>query len=194
MSQSNGEDPIMAEFLAQPQATQQIYLIRNYNDARAAAEAFHRSREDKYNVYYAGGTKSGVAVVGPGDDCGDATPLRRAQQPKPKPAFAGAAHSIAAGAPSAPANALRVVPRRTDYADAGAPRTRVKFSFGGGQSLVLSVNLSATVGDLRARVLENVDGSTGSLCMTALGRPLTDDSATVESAGLKMANVQCTFC
>lgn len=194
MSNPNEEDPIMHEFLSQPTATQQIYLIKNHDDVRKAAEAFHKNKSDKYNIYYAGGSKSGVAVIGPGDDCCEsATPIKR-QEPA-KSAYSGCGHSLSSSKLTEKQNSgITVLKKKTDYSGIGQPKTRIKFTFGNNQFLILTVDLSTTISDLKSHVIENVSGIEGkSIHMTIMGRELSNDNSTVEAEGLKMSNVQCTF-
>lgn len=191
-------DKIIGEFLAQPENIRQRYLAENGNDLKRAAEAFQLEQgSKKFNTFFAGGSQSAVAVMGH-DEAEQCTPIERpAPKPKANP-FSGPSHSFGAQGgqqmPSAPAQ--HVPPKRTDYTTPGQPKTKVRFTFPDGSNLMLAVNLSATVGDLRAYIAENrpdAQGKTIQLSLSPGNATLDDDSLTIEAGKLKMANIACNY-
>lgn len=194
------DDKIIGEFLAQPENVRQRFLLENDNDLKKAAQAFKfSSQSSKFNTFFAGGSQSAVAVMGH-DEGETLTPVETAPPPKPKfNAFAGPSHSIGAQSGQAmPAAAphQHVPPKRTDYTTPGQPKTKVRFTFPDGSNLMLSVNLSATVGDLRNYIVENrpdAAGKTISLSLSPGNATLDDDSLTIEAGKLKMANIACNY-
>ncbi|OHT00286.1 hypothetical protein TRFO_33037 [Tritrichomonas foetus] len=184
-------DRIVGQFLAQSEMIRSKYLSANNNDVEKAAAAFHKDTESKkINTYYAGGSKSGVAVIAPGGEDGvlpDAPP---------KPAvnvFAGSGHTLGQAAPP-PAQPQQGA--RTDYTTPGAPKTRVRFTFADNSNLMLSVNLAATIADLKTYVTENRPDAAGkplTFLLTPMNTPLDDDTLTVEAGKLKMATIICNY-
>lgn len=190
-------EKIIGEFLAQPENIRQRFLQENDNDINKAAQAFHFSQQTGgYNTFYAGGSQSAVAVMGH-DDL-NTTPVQKpAPKPKPDP-FSGPSHSFGSQAgnaqPAAPAQ--HIPPKRTDYTTPGQPKTKVRFSFPDGSNLMLQVNLSATVGDLRSYIAENrpdAQGKAIKLSLSPGNATLDDDSLTIEAGKLKMANITCNY-
>ncbi|KAK8852454.1 hypothetical protein M9Y10_017430 [Tritrichomonas musculus] len=192
-------DKIIADFLSQPENIRQKYLIENGNDIKKAATAFSLEKETKkFNTFYAGGSQSAVAVMGH-DDMDQAYTQPEKPAPKqPVNAFTGPSHSIGSGSAQAPPPAQRqnIPPKRTDYTTPGQPKTKVRFTFPDGSNLMLAVNLSATVGDLRSYIAENrpdVEGKAIKLCVSPGNTSLDDDSLTIEAGKLKMANIACIY-
>ncbi|KAH0786813.1 NSFL1 cofactor p47 [Histomonas meleagridis] len=181
----------IAEFLQEPKGTQQIYLIQNGDDLEKAAIAYHNEKSKKYNTYYAGGSKSGVAVIAPGAEGAEEPPMKVQPVQKPAPSFTGTAHTLGSQTTQTQAQA-QIKPVKTDYSTPGEPKTRIRLSFGNNQNLILSVNMSATIRDIKSYIIENVPSSAEkTITLVSLGKTLTDDAASVESAGLKMANINC---
>lgn len=116
-------------------------------------------------------------------------------KPKPKPfnPFGGASHNLSSGKPSQPA-AAPPAQAQTNFATAGKPATKVRIQLSD-QTLILSVNTTATVGDLRNYILQNRPDLRGKRFKLDVAMPpqaLTDDSVTIEAAKLKMAQIILT--
>ena len=184
----------IAEFRAQPESVQKNYLQRHLNNVEKAALAYQQDHP-KQNTYYTGGAQSGLAVLAPPDDDSQ-LPQEEAPKPKEKPNyFAGPSHSLNSGNPAPGPQSQPIAPKRTDYTTPGAPKTKVRITFPDGQVLMLAVNLSATVADLKTYIAENrpdAQGKAISLNLTPANTPL-DDSLTIEAGKLKMANMACTY-
>lgn len=179
------------------------YVPQNNHDLEKAKEAFFKATPEqrdaaskKVNTYYAGGSSSGVAMVMPGEEGAELTPVAVPLPAQPQQAFSGQARTLSGGSTAAPVTAAASGPfvaKRTDYTTPDSPKTRIRFELPTGQMLMLSVSLSATVGDLKGYILENYPDATGlALRVVAPERLLDDDSATVDAAGLKMSMVRCT--
>ena len=122
--------------------------------------------------------------------------------PKPKPfnPFGGKAHSIASGKPAAappPSASNQAQPpkaSKTDFVVQGKPSTKVRIKLQD-QLLMLSVNTTATIKDLKNYVLENRPDLRGKKLQLETVFPpqvLSNDAATIEQAGLKMAQINLT--
>jgi UBX domain-containing protein 1 len=106
--------------------------------------------------------------------------------PKPIDPFSGGARKVGATAPPAQASA--------DYSNGGSS-TRIRFKLPDGQVLIITVNMTATVKDLKSYVRAkrpDFAHKTIKLELSFPAKALTDDQATVEAAGLKMAQVDVT--
>ena len=186
-------DKVVGEFLLQPDEIQKKYLFQNGNDTTKAALAFQRDHEaKKINTYYAGGSKSGVAVIGAGGEDFDDKPYRPPPK-EPVNVFAGSGHVLGS---SPPVQQPKSGSQRTDYTTPGAPKTRVRFTFSDNTNLMLSVNLAATIADLKSYIVENRPDAQGKdlkLLLTPMNTPLDDDSLTVEAGKLKMATILCNY-
>jgi hypothetical protein len=175
-----------------------IWLAKFNNDVGAAAAEFLKKGRKPREYFVGGGSHSGIAVLaGPEDGTLPEVPVRPPPPPPVDP-FAGKGRSLGGGpaSPPRPAATGPIAPVKTDYSTPGAPRTRVRFEIPNQQPLVLWVNLNATVADLKTYFIENyppAEGRDVKLSAAAPPKELTDDSATVESAGLKMAMLRCSW-
>jgi hypothetical protein len=200
-------DEAVAEFTKITHASRAdalIWLAQHDNDVGAAAAAYLK-RGRKPREYYVGGdSHSGIAVLA-GPEDGTIPDGPAAPPPPPPDPFAGKGRSLGAGAPppprpppaaaAAPAPAGPVKPVKTDYST-GRAKTRIRFELPGQPPMVLTVDLTATVGDLRRYFVENYPPAAGHEIAMAVVTPpqeLTDDSATVEEAKLKMAMIRCVW-
>ena len=197
----------IAEFIQITGATKEQasrYLHRNDFDVKKAVRAYYGGRmppsnDAKTNAeWYAGGSKSGVAVISGNPDGFEPVPLNNNNAPQPQPIshFTGTAHNIGGAPKPAAASGPKLVQVKTDYTTPGAPKTRIRVDLGNGSTLTLSLNLSATVGDIKQYIAENCPGADPNsiqLHVTMPPQALNDDSATVESANLKMAALKCQF-
>ena len=191
----------ISEFVAATNATREEaveFLAKYKNDVASATFAYRSSRPvpAKKNEYFAGGSKSGVCVIAPGEEEANATPMP-AKKPEPAPSFSGAARTLSSGNPApAQSPAMPAGPfaaKKTDYTVPGKPKTRIRFELPGGQMLALAVSLDATVGDLKSYIVENypeAEGKPVTLNVTVPPKTLGDDSETVEAAGLKMVTIK----
>jgi hypothetical protein len=172
-----------------------IWLAKYDNDVGKASLAF-MGQGPRGNEYYAGGARSGIAVLaGPEDGT---VPENQYVKPKaPQPfQFVGSGRKLGDGSsgPPPPQPAAPVRPAKTDYTTPGQPKTRVRFELPNAPPLMLWVNMSATVGDLKAYYAENYPQAAGhDLTLECVVPPkkLDDDSVSVEAAGLKMASLRC---
>lgn len=176
------------------------FLRKNDYDVKKASFAFiqHTAARKKHNEYYAGGSKSGVAVIAPGAD-ESSYEAPQLKKPDPVPAFTGTARTLSSSdiappaAPAPPKPSGPFVAKRTDYSAPGKPKTRIRFELPNGQTLMLSVSLDATVADLKSYIVENypeAEGKPMALNVTVPPKSLTDDTETVEAAGLKMSAIK----
>jgi hypothetical protein len=182
-----------------------IWLAKYDNDVGAAAAAYLKGNRKPREFFVGGGSHSGIAVLAAPEDGTLPEVETRPPPPPPVDRFAGKGRSLGgalppagtgtgAGAPTPTTGPI--TPVKTDYSTAGAPRTRVRFEMPGQGPLILWVNLNATVGDLKAYFIENYAPAAGhdvTLTVTAPPKELTDDTATVEAAGLKMAMLRCLW-
>lgn len=121
----------------------------------------------------------------------------KAYTPKPKPRdpWSGTARTLGGartggGAPHV--SAAPLAGARTNFADPSKPTTKVKVQLTNGQ-LLLIVNTTATVRDLKSYIIQNqpqLKYSGVRLAVAFPPREITDDNLTIEQAGLKMAQVK----
>ena len=118
------------------------------------------------------------------------------QKPKPKNPWSGACHTLSGQQNnSAQPNvhtAKPTGPVRNNYVDPSKPSTKVKLQLPNGQ-LMLSVNTTATVRDLKSYIYENnpqLKYKELKLSTVFPPREITDDNQTIEQAGLKMSQIK----
>jgi hypothetical protein len=124
-------------------------------------------------------------------------------RPNPRDLWSGAGRNLSEAGPSAPARPpvaqapeAAVAVRKTDFAVEGKPSTEVQLRFPNSAKLALTVSLDATVGDLRQYAREAEPDLTGRRFELQFGCPpkaLTNDSETIEAAGLKKAQIIVTL-
>ncbi|KAH0790489.1 NSFL1 cofactor p47 isoform X3 [Histomonas meleagridis] len=118
------------------------------------------------------------------------------EKPKPKDPWSGTAHKLNDG-PSAPTQQVSnapLKPTKTNYADPDLPSTKVRIQLPNG-IIVLSVNMNATVGDLKRYVIENdpqLRGKRLQLSVQFPPRVLSEDFKTVAEENLKMTQLKLT--
>lgn len=121
-------------------------------------------------------------------------------KPKPKPfnPFEGNSRSLGSkpsGATSKPAAPpSKQAPINSNFATAGQPSTKVRIQLPD-QLLMFTVNLSATVGNLKGYILQNrPDLRKNKLVLNVAYPPqtLNDDNVTIEQGKLKMAQINVT--
>ena len=119
------------------------YLQKNNFDLQKALREFYGGtipsldNTGKPSTWYAGGSKSGVAVIS--GDTPEQTPMEtpvpisinKSEGPKP------------------------IQPANTDYSIPGLPKTRIRFEFESFPILVLTVGLNTTVGELKQYIGQN---------------------------------------
>lgn len=183
--------------------TQAIYFLEKYsNDLAKASSAYMNAspaERTPQNIYYAGGEKSGVAIVMPSsaDDLMP-MPMPVKKPAPPPPSFTGAARTLSSGGAPAPQTVVLsgpFTPKRTDYTVTGQAKTRLRIELPNGQAVNLSVSTQATVSDLKGYIVENypdAEGKPMTLAVTVPPKMLDDDTATIESAGLARAVIKCT--
>ncbi|KAK8881072.1 hypothetical protein M9Y10_003800 [Tritrichomonas musculus] len=125
----------------------------------------------------------------------------RDYKPKPKPfnPFSGNSRSLGSGSGSAQKNQTAPPkqappPTNTNFATPGQPSTKIRLQLPD-QLLMFTVNLSATVGNLKGYILQNRPDLRGKKLKLDLAYPpqaLTDDNVTIEQAKLKMAQITVT--
>ena len=119
------------------------------------------------------------------------------EKPKPKDPWSGTARKLNDGPspsahqapPSAPLN-----PKKTNYADPQQPSTKVRVQMPNG-IIVLTVNTTATVGDLKRYIVENdpqLRYKRLQLSVQFPPRTLEDDSKTIAEENLKMTQIKLT--
>ncbi|OHT04755.1 hypothetical protein TRFO_06195 [Tritrichomonas foetus] len=121
--------------------------------------------------------------------------------PKPKPfnPFGGKAHTFGGGPSNKAAPPPRPSPQagggETNFAVPGRPATKIRVQMPD-QLVTLSVNTSATIGDLKEYIMQNRPDFRGKKLKLDVAFPpqaLTSDSVTVEQAKLKMAQINLTI-
>lgn len=119
-------------------------------------------------------------------------------KPKPRDPYAGGSRTLGGPSPSPARPAPSAAPAaaaRTNYAVEGTPSTKIRMQMPGGQVLTFTVSTTATVGDLKRYVRENrPDLRQFTLQLTFPPRAITEDSETIEQAGLKMSQIQVRPC
>lgn len=177
----------IAQFIEQTGADQKMankYLMRNDYDVAKAVREFYggmppppKGFSGSPAEWYAGGSKSGVAVMS--NDHG----ANSESTPTPAPAPHG---SYGTSGPK------QIVLANTDYSIPGEPKTRIRFEFTGMPPLTLTVAMSATVGDIRSYVIANREELNGKdfKLVQKPNTELNDDSLTVEAGKLKMAQIK----
>lgn len=116
------------------------------------------------------------------------------EKPKPFNPFGGTSRSLGSGAPgpvTAPPKAAPSKPAVSNFATPGQPSTKIRIQLPD-QLLMLTVNMSATVGNLRGYILQNRPDLRGRKLKLDLMYPpqsLDDDNVTIEQAKLKMAQI-----
>lgn len=117
--------------------------------------------------------------------------------PKPFNPFQGKGYSIGDGtarpAPAAMPAAAPAGNQSKSFASGGEPTTKLRVLLPDRSVLTLTVNLSATIGDVKnyiSQLSPQHRPSTLKLRVAVPPRELNDNSATVQSEGLKMAQIQ----
>lgn len=119
-------------------------------------------------------------------------------KPKPRQPFSGQSHSLGGPSPSQPKPqaAQPPPPGKTNFAEGGKPTTKVRIQMPDGQTVMFTVNTSATVGDIKRYIGENRSDMRGKrikLAVTFPPTPLDNDGSTVEQAGIKMAQLNASL-
>jgi len=159
------------------------YLQKNNFDVQKAIREFFGGRMPSGDskgpsTWYAGGSRSGVAVVSNDDPHND---QEVSLPPEPiKPLSEGPK-------PIRPAN--------TDYSTAGSSKTRIRFEIENLPALTLTVNMSATVGELKEFVIANrpVLAEKPLRLVLKPNTELDNDNLTVEDGKMKMAQIQVFY-
>jgi len=112
-------------------------------------------------------------------------------QPKKFKAFTSEGHSLSGAPQPSAASAVRVQAGRLIQLDPSAPATTIQVRTADGQRLIVKLNHTHTVGDLRAH-LEASKPCGKVFELRAMGPPpvlLTNDAATVKDAGILNASI-----
>lgn len=174
------------------------YLQRNFNDVRKAIEEYQNENKPtpiqgrpKETQWYAGGSKSGIAMLAPGTvDPNESVPYQPKQLPESQPQFQGNSHSLGGGVSTQTANTPQPS-ISTDLTTPGEAVWRVRLEIPGQPPKVITVSPSTTVGKIRefAAAFTGL-GADVSLTNTADHRILEDNNATAQSESLRMASLR----
>jgi UBX domain-containing protein 1 len=201
------QGPVSPELLDPEKGKLEKLKVTFWKNGFQIADGDFRSSDDPKNTEFIESISRGVIpreLMKPGLEIDLEIDDKREQdykaKPKPKDPWSGPSRSVngQSAAPVKPpaAQVAPAAPVKTNYQTQGAPGTRIRFQLQDGQVLQLSVNLSATVGDLRRYLTENRPELRGRALKLEVGLPvkvLTDNSATVEAEGLKMAQIRVSY-